>query len=121
MFDNILDGHDGIGALRDDPAGGDRHRLAGLETAGCRPPGRDPAADRQRAGRIAGTKREPVHRGARKRRQVDGRARVLGQHPACCGVQRNTLGRQHLHVREHRAQGLVDREQGRHRRRILGP
>ncbi len=50
MFDNILDGDDGVGALRDDAAGRDPHRLARRERA---PAGR-PAAIRATTGSVPG-------------------------------------------------------------------
>jgi hypothetical protein len=120
-LDNILDGDDGIGAVGHDAARRDLHRLAGGERAHGRPAGCDAVRDRQGSRRVDHAKREPVHRGARKRRQVDGGARVLGEHATGCRRDGHGLRRQRANVREHPRQRLLDREQSGHRRRILGP
>ena len=115
LLDNMLDRDDGIGALGDDAARRDSHRLAGLERPLGRPAGRDPEDDRQRPGRVRRADGEAVHRRARERRQVDARARVLGEHAARGLGERHRLGLERPDAREHQRERLLDREQ---RRRI---
>src|SRR4029078_13300807 len=52
MMDNILDGHDGTRAARNDAAGGDLDRLAGSELVRRRPAGGDTIDDAERAGEV---------------------------------------------------------------------
>ena len=73
FFDNVLDRHDGVGAVGNDAPGGDPHGLTRLERpwrghAGC-----DLRDDRQPPGSVRRAKRKAVHRRARERRQIDGR------------------------------------------------
>ena len=77
MLDNILDWDDGVGALGNDTARRDRHRLTRRECTPCRPAGRDPLDDGQRAWEIGRAYRKAVHRRARERRQVNKRTRGL--------------------------------------------
>ena len=113
MLDNILDGDDGVGALGNDAAGRDRHRLAGRERALCGPPGGDLRDDGQRPGRVGRANREAVHRRARERRQVDNRARRLGEHAPPAATSGTRLRRQRPHALEDLRQRLLDRQQRR--------
>ena len=79
-LDNILDGDDGVGALRHHAARRDRHRLAGAERTRRGPARRDLTDEAKRAGNICRPHREAVHGGARKRREVDERVRRLRGH-----------------------------------------
>ncbi|MDX6491165.1 MAG: hypothetical protein QOD43_1410, partial [Gaiellaceae bacterium] len=118
MFDNILDGDDGIGPVRHHPARGDRHRLACPQLALRRPPGRDPRNDRQCARRIRRAQGEPIHRRARKRRQIDHRGGRFRKHaPGGC-LDRNAFRRQRLHALENQALGFLNRQKLGHDRRI---
>ena len=110
-FDNVLEGDDGVGALGNDPACGDRHCLAGRKRSRSRPPGRDAEGDRQLAGRIGGANGEPVHRRARKRGQVRGGRHRLGKHSAGGVVERDPFGRQRAHAFEDQPLRIPDREQ----------
>ena len=106
----VLD--DGVGAVRDDAAGRDPHRLAGLE----RPRRR---ARRRRCrkttgsvpGRVGRANGVAVHRRARKRRQVDHRDGRLGEHAAGGAARaaraRHASGRDAL---EHERLRLLERE-----------
>ena len=109
MFDNILDGDDGIGAVGDDTARRDRDRLTGPE----RPPrgqaGRRAGDDRKRPGSVGSAHREAVHCRARERRQIDGRTRVGGQHPARRLRERHRLRLERAHAGEHERLRLLDR------------
>ena len=89
---DVLDRDDGVGALRDDAARRDRHRLARPRARVDRPAGGDRARRSGASpGASAGAQREAVHRRGRKRRQVDGRARVLGEHAAGGVLERDVL------------------------------
>src|SRR5439155_22388084 len=71
IIDNILDGHDGIGALWDDPAGGDPHRRPATQWRCRRLSGSDARRDPKPPRRVGGPDGVAVHRGARERRQVE--------------------------------------------------
>ena len=118
MLDNRLDRHDGIGAFGDDPAGGDAHRLAGLECRRCRPSGRDPRLDPKPSRRVCGPDGVAVHRGARERRQIDLRPRRLGEDAPGCVFERHALGRKRPGVLEDEALSFGDGEQIGHASRI---
>ncbi|MDX6506517.1 MAG: hypothetical protein QOG06_1161, partial [Gaiellaceae bacterium] len=115
---NILERHDGIGALRHDASGGDRHCLPG----GKRTLGREARSDLRNDGKppreVGRTHGIAVHRRARERRQVDHGARSLREHPPRRVLKRNRLGRQRLHPLEHEALRLFDRQKLGHDRRI---
>jgi hypothetical protein len=68
MFDNILDGDDGIGALGHDASRRDRHCLARPEHTGGGTPRSDPTDHAERSRRVRGPHREPIHRRTRERR-----------------------------------------------------
>ncbi len=110
-LDNILNGDDGIGPVRNDAAGRDRHRLSGLEPALRRAAGRDPSDDGKRAGRVRRPDCEPVHRRARKRRKVDEGLDRLGDDPPRGFLDRNLVGRQRLDTLQDPRQRIVDRKQ----------
>ena len=109
-MDNILEGEDGIGAVGDDTAGRDLHRLAGLERARRRAAGGDPLDHRERPGQVSGPNREAVHGGARERRQVDESARGLGRDAARRVPDSHLLGREHLRPGEHERLRLLESE-----------
>ena len=109
-MDNILEGDDGVGAVGDDTAGRDLHRLAGRERARRRTAGGDPLDDRQRPGQVRGANREAVHRRARKRRQVDDGARRLRRDAARRVPDGHVLGREHLRAGEHERLRLLQCE-----------
>ena len=109
---DVLDRHDGVGALGHDAAGRDRHRLAGPSARGRRAAGGDPRDDRQRPRHVGRAQREAVHRRARKRRQVDGRdapARRARVRPP--PRERDVLGLERPRALEHERERLVDRQQ----------
>ena len=81
--------------------------------------GGDPEDDRQLPRDVRRPDRKAVHRGARKRRQVDQRRNVLREHPARGLGDRNGLGLERTDPREHPREGFVDREQRRHRAHTL--
>jgi dolichol-phosphate mannosyltransferase len=118
MLDNDLEGDDGIRAVRDDSSGRDPHRLAGLQRARRRPPCRDAEPHRQRPGGVGRTNREPVHRAARERRQVDHRARRLCEHASGCPLERDRLRRQRHGALEHEVLGFLESQELGHDRRI---
>src|SRR5262249_14984216 len=66
IVDNILDGDDDIGALRNGSAGGDSHRLARAQRPIRRAPGGDPRDNWQPARDVRRANREAVHGRARK-------------------------------------------------------
>ena len=121
VLDHALDRNDRIRALGHDGARRDRHRLSGCERARRRTTRRDPLDHGQPPGSVAGADGEPVHRRAWKRRQVDRGRRVLREHAARRLGEGNRLRGKRPHAREDLAQRLLEREQGRHRDRILGP
>jgi hypothetical protein len=108
MFDNMFDRDDGIRSLRDDAARRDRHRFAGLERPRRRSPGSNPRADRKRRRNIRGANRVPIHRRARKGRQVDQRKSRRGKHPADCIYDQNVLSGQRLDALQDERERLVD-------------
>jgi dolichol-phosphate mannosyltransferase len=118
MLDNILDWDDGIGPLRDDTPGRNRHRLARPERARRGSPGRDPKDDRQLARRIGGADGKTVHRGARERGQVSEAGRFLRQHPPRGFLERDLLGGKRPHPLEYQPLRLVDRRELGHDCRI---
>ena len=118
IIDNILEGDDGIRALRDDAAGGDPHRLTGLQRLRRRPARGDPKDHRQHPRRVRRAHGEPVHRAARERRQVDHRARRLGEHAARRPLERDRLRRQRRGALEHEALGFLESQELGHDRRI---
>jgi hypothetical protein len=115
MFDNVLDGDDGVCSVRDDATGRDRHRFASGQRARRRHARRDARDDREPARRVRGTHREPIHRRARKRRQVDNRTRVLRQHTPEGPSDRDRLTVERLRPLEHARLRLGEREQLGHR------
>ena len=106
MFDNILDGDDGIGALGNGAAGRDPHRLSALQGSRHRPAGSDPRHHGEPARRVGRPHGVAVHRRARERRQIDGRPGGLGQYAAGGGFQPDRLGRKWPSVFEDQALGL---------------
>ena len=75
---------------------------------GLGPAGGDVADDAQHAGRVGGPDGVAVHRRARERRQVDRRARRLGEDPAGRARERDLLRRQRRGAREDRGERLGD-------------
>src|SRR5207247_930342 len=63
-LDNTLDRDDGIGAVRHDTSGRDRHRLDSPQGTSSGYARHDPSDDGEPAGRISRTDRETVHRRA---------------------------------------------------------
>jgi len=80
-LDNALDRNDRIGSGRNDRPGRDPHRLTRRERP-CPWDAARCARDRERPRRICGANGEAVHRRARKRRQIRGCQRRLGEHAA---------------------------------------
>jgi len=111
MFDNVLDGDDGVGSVGHDTAGCDRHRFPGREGARRRHARSDAGDDRQAARRIRRAYGEPVHRRARERRQVDDGTCVLGEHPAGGGRDCDTPTVERRDLLEHARLRLREREQ----------
>ena len=118
MFDNILDGDDGISSVGNHPAGRYRHRLAGPQLPRRGPPRRNPRHDRQHARRVQGADGVAVHRRARERRQVHERRRGRGQDAARRIFEPNAFRRQRARPFQYQALGLFERQQVRHDRRI---
>jgi glycosyltransferase involved in cell wall biosynthesis len=118
MLDNILEGDDGIRSVGNDPSCGDSHRVPGLKGARRRMPRGDPEGDGQRAGGVRRADREPVHGGARKRRQIDGCVRRLGKDAPGGLLERDVLRPKRLHALEDEALGFLDRQELGHDRRI---
>jgi hypothetical protein len=72
----VLDHHDRVGAVRQQPAGRDRHRGAGTDRPLGRAPHHDRAADLEERGQRL---RRPIGVGRAHGEPVDRRARVRGQ------------------------------------------
>ena len=106
-----LDRHDGVRTLRHHGAGRDDDRLARVLRASERRAGGRLAADREAAGRVRRAHGVAVHRRAGERRQVDHRARVLRQHAAGGGSDRDRFGGDRLHAREHLVERFIDSRQ----------
>ena len=117
-IDNVLERDDGIRAVRHDAAGRDAHRLAGLQRARRRPTRGDAEHHRQRPRSVGRANREPVHRAARERRQIDHRRRGLGEHAPGGLLERHPLRRQRFGALENEALGLLERQKLGHDRRI---
>jgi hypothetical protein len=107
LIGNSLELDDCIGPLGDRPAGRDPHRLARLERPSGRLARRNPLADRQPAGRVAGPHGEAVHRGAVERRQVHAGFSRLGQHAPGGQVEVDRLGLQRSNPLENEALRLL--------------
>jgi glycosyltransferase involved in cell wall biosynthesis len=118
MLDNILDGDDGIRSVGHDSSCRDPHRLPRLQRARSRATRGDAEDDRQRAGRVPRTHREPVHRGARKRGQIDECVRGFAEHAPGRLLQRDALRPERLRALEDEALRLLDRQELGHDRRI---
>jgi dolichol-phosphate mannosyltransferase len=118
MVDNILDGDDGIGPLGNNASGRDRHRLTRTELPRRGSTRRNAEDNRQLARRVGDPDREPVHRGARERGQVDEPSRSLGEHSSTGRLERNLLGRKRLNALEDKPLRLVNRRKLGHDRRI---
>ena len=115
MIDNILERDDGISSVGDDASSRDPHRLARLEAALRRASRSDPETHGQRPRGVLGAQREPVHRRAVERRQVDrGRCRFR-QHAADCSFDRHRLVRKPNDALEHELLRLFDRHEISHR------
>jgi len=71
---------------------------------------RDLLNDRQRAREIGGTNREPIHRRAAERRQVDERLRRLGRDPPSGLPHGHALARAHVRASEHKRLRLLQGE-----------
>ena len=106
-----LDRHDGVRTLRHHCAGRDDDCLARVLRASERRAGGRLAADREAAGRVRRAHRVAVHRRTGERRQVDHRARVLRQHAAGGGSDRDRFGGDRLHAREHLVERFIDSRQ----------
>jgi hypothetical protein len=111
MFDNVLDGNDGIGAFGHDTAGGDRHRLACRECPRRRRAGPDPRHHRKPARRVRRAHGEPVHGRARKGREIHQRKGILCEHAPRRRRDADLLGGQRRHPLEHPRLRLSEREQ----------
>src|SRR5205823_739111 len=118
MLDNILEGDDGICSVRNDAARRDPHRLPGAKLAGRRSSRRNPERDGQPARRVDGAEGEAVHRRARKRRQVDRRARRLGQNPSRGLLEGEALVPEWANALKDQALSVFDRQQVGQNRRI---
>ena len=98
----LLDHDHGIGAARDDAAGGDgRRRARGDRDAGRHAAGQQlgvqPQPARRRLGGaegIGGAQREAIHRGAVEGRRIGGGGDRHRHHPAERGAERHGFGRQ---------------------------
>jgi glycosyltransferase involved in cell wall biosynthesis len=117
-IDNILERDDGIGAFRDGAPGGDSHGLSRLQGLLRRPARRDSEDHGQHSGRVRRANGEPVHRAARKRRQVDHRAGRFGEHAARGSFERHRLRGQGHGSLEHEALGFIEGQELCHDRRI---
>jgi glycosyltransferase involved in cell wall biosynthesis len=118
MLDNILDGYDSIGAFGKRATGRYPHRLAGLKRFLGRPACGDALHHGQCPGRVRRAQGKSVHRGVRKRRQIDQRGGRLREHPPGGRFELDALGRQRSHPLENQALRLVDRQKLGHDRRI---
>jgi hypothetical protein len=108
MFDNILDGDDGIGSVGERAAGRDRHRLARAKLAGGRPPGGN-ACDNGKPTRSVGCANgEAVHCRRVERREVDLAHGLFGQHAPGGLRQRDALYGQAADALEDPALRLLD-------------
>jgi hypothetical protein len=116
-----LDLDHGIGAVGHRTARRDRHRLARLERAFGREPGRDPERDREPPRRLGRAQRVAVHRGAGERRQVDRGDRGRGEEATGGGRDRHALRLERRGASQDPRERLLDREQRRHRRHTLAP
>ena len=76
-----------------------------------RAPGCDPKRDGQASRAVGGAERETVHRRAVERRQVNGGAARLGEHPPARVLDRDGLGGQGLDAGEDQPLGLLDRDE----------
>ena len=106
-----LDRHDGVGALGNDATRRDGHRLAGRQWALRRTSGGDVRDDGQRARRVPGANREPVHCRAPEARQVDHRVGVLREHSSGCVRQRHRLGFEWANGCEDTGERVLDGEE----------
>ena len=109
-----LDGHDRVGAVRDDSPRRDSHRLTALERPRYGPARCDAGDDRERARGVGRPERKAVHRRAREARQVDRRERVLGQHPAGSGFEGHGLARKRPNAGQHEREGVLDGQETGH-------
>ncbi len=98
----VLDHHDRVGAARDHAAGGDRHRLAGLQVERRRDPagqqlgaqGQAPRGGLAGAVAVRGLQRVAVDVAAVEARDVAGGGDGLGEHPTAQAREGDGLGRQ---------------------------
>ena len=111
MFDNILEGDDGIGPLGHSGAGRDSHRLAWLERARRWSAGRDPVHDGELSGSIGRAQGKTVHRRAVEWREINGRGRVFDQNAAERRFDVDGLCGQGLYPLQHEPERLLDRNQ----------
>ena len=77
-----LDRDDCVRSDGDGPAGGDARSCTIRQRPGRCRAGGDAKGDRQLSGGLRRAQGEAVHRGARKRREVDGGASRFAKHPA---------------------------------------
>jgi len=103
-----LDGHDRVGSHGHDRSGRDHDCLACPENARLRAACRRVTDDHEPPGRVGRADGVPVHRRARKRRQVDGRTRVLGENTARSRRDRDVLCLERPRSLEHKCKRLVD-------------
>lgn len=108
-----LELNDRVGAVGYDPARCDPHRLPGLEHAGGRASGGNPARERKPnrgAPRVLGPERVAVHRRAREGRQIARGQGRLCEHPPERPLDRHALGLERSYPFEHQLQRVVDRD-----------
>ena len=107
-----LDGHDGVGALRQDGARRDRRRRARGERSGV-VTGRDPRRDGQLATGLCGSHGVAVHRRVVERRQVVRGASRSGEHPPVqLGERHELVGERHEPLQEQLTGGLERQGRG---------
>jgi glycosyltransferase involved in cell wall biosynthesis len=121
MIDNILEGDDGICAVRHDASSCDPHRLPGPELAWSRHSRGDSRHDRQTPRRVGRPDRETVHRRARKGGQIDHSPDVLRDNAA-----EKVGGRHHFRLKglrpfEHAGKRLFARQQLRRHGNTVSP
>ena len=107
-FRDELDRDHGVRSLGDDPAGCDSHCLTGEERPRSRLARGDVRDDGERSRRVRSPESEPVHRRARKARQVDDGTGILREHAPCSLLERDGLTRERRRAREDLREGVLD-------------
>jgi glycosyltransferase involved in cell wall biosynthesis len=111
MLGDFFDGDDRVRAVRDHATGRDRHRIADAEPALSRPSGGDASCDTEGSRRVSAADGVPVHRRARKRRQVGSRVRGLSENATECCAERNHFRVEWERPLENERDCLVERDQ----------